>query len=99
MARHDRLSVWTGERWLSREHLVEHTGETIFVTPTIDVLFRKRLLGTHIRRRAEGHAGLRQRGGVVHAVDCARDAEVGDNRMAFAEKDVFGLDVAMDDVL
>ena len=56
-----------------------------------------RLLGAHVVRRAEGHAGLRHPG--AGAGGGERDAEVGHQCAAVVQQDVLGLDVAVDDAL
>jgi hypothetical protein len=56
------------------------------------------LLGTHVQRRAEGHAGLGDRR-VLRGALHARDAEVRDDGKATLEEDVLRLDVPMDDAL
>ena len=80
------------------EHLVEHAAEGVDVAPAIDVALAGRLLGAHVRRRAEATPVSVRRSSPA-AVDGPRDAEVGDDGVALLEQDVLGLDVAMDDAV
>ena len=87
-----------GERWLARQHLVQHGGKRVDVGPRVERLVARRLLGAHVGRRADREPGLREP--LVAAAEGARDAEVGDQRVAVArEQDVLGLDVAVDDAV
>ena len=72
------------ERRLAREHLVEHTAEAVDITASVEIRLRGRLLGTHIRWGAYGHAGL---GEVLIAsgLKGPRDAEVGHERVPATE--------------
>jgi hypothetical protein len=92
---HDGLRRGARERGLADEHLVGHGAEGVDVAAGADVAVAHGLFGTHVARRAEGHAGLR------HAIaGLARgegDAEVGDEGAAVVQQDVLGLDVAVDD--
>ena len=60
----------------------------------------RRLLGRHVRRRADRRAELRERRAGRRrrrGRDGLRDAEVGDDRRAPGEEDVVRLDVAVHD--
>ena len=61
----------------------------------INLLAAGRLLWAHVLGRPDGYPGCGEpiaRG----LADCARDSEVGNDRMARGEQNVLGLDVAMD---
>ena len=90
--------VGPGEGRLAGQHLVGHRAQRVHVAAGADVALAHRLLGRHVRRRAERHAGLGHAAaaGLLHR---ERDAEVGDQRLAILQQDVLGLDVAMDDAL
>ena len=85
---------------VSREHLVEQAAERPDVGALIDG-FASGLLGTHVRRRAEHHSGLRhrwrrERGGPrsceIARVERFRQAEVQDlDRAIGPDLDVGGL--------
>ena len=98
MPGHDRLRRRTGERRLAGECLVEDARQTVDVAATVYLPRSRRLLGRHVSRRANRESGF---GELVPArrADGARDAEIGDNGVATREHDVFGLDIAMDDVV
>ena len=69
-------------------------GECVLIAASVDVRLASSLLGTHVRRCADGESGLRERlpsGGA----DGARDAEIGDDRMSVVDEDILRLDVAM----
>ena len=87
-----------GER--SREHLVRHDTEGINVSAMIGRRVRCRLLGRHVRRRAERYSRTGERLSVGWFGGCAqrlRDSEVGDEGELVRQDDVVGLDVAMYD--
>ena len=91
-----RHGVRAIERRLTDQDLVEHASEAVFIAPAVHVT-TERLLGTHVVRRAHGHAGL----GELLAgrrLDRLGYAEVGDQRVAALQEDVLGLDVAVDDL-
>ena len=94
------------ERWLTREHLVEHTAEAVDVAPGIDIAVAGGLLGAHVGGRAEAQSGFGQLGEVPRPGCLAlasrkrpRDTEVGHDRMTRLEQDVLGLDIAMNHAL
>ena len=92
---HDRLRGRAGERRVAGQHLVEHHAQRVDVGAGGDLPLAHRLLGPHVVRRAERHAGL----GHPVAAGLARgqgDAEVGHQRAAVVQQDVLGLDVAVD---
>ena len=60
-----------------------------------DLALAHRLLGAHVVRRAERHAGLGHPAPAGLA-GRERDAEVGDQGLAVVQQDVLGLDVAVD---
>ena len=57
-SRHDRLRGGPGERRLAGQHLVEHRAERVDVGPRVEIVLAGGLLGAHVLRRAETHAGL-----------------------------------------
>ena len=54
----DRLGRAAGERRIADEHLVGHAAERVDVGARRDLPLAHRLLGRHVVRRAERHAGL-----------------------------------------
>ena len=50
-----------GEDGLSGQQLVRHRAERVDVGAVVDVRIARRLLGRHVRRRADGRADLRER--------------------------------------
>ena len=93
----DDLAWRAHERWVARDHLVEHAAERVHVAPTVEVGVAGGLLRTHVRRRADGHPRLRQLlSGRVHR---PRNAEVDQNGTSRQEQNVLGFDIAVDDVL
>jgi hypothetical protein len=81
------------ERGPPRQHLVGHHPECVDVRTVIDVFLRGRLLGSHVGRSADGHAGRRQRVAAGRFVQRLRDAEIGHQGMVPGEHHVVGLDV------
>src|ERR1039458_9220158 len=100
--------IWHGrgvERLAAYQHFVEEGAERKLVTPEVDV-GSPRLLGRHVGHRSEDDAlfaDRSERGGTRVVRTAARDvvagkAEVEDLGPAvLRQKDVFGLDVAVDD--
>ncbi len=87
---HDRRER-AGERLLAGQQLVEDHARGKEVRPAVDGLAHE-LLGRHVARGAEHHAGL----GEVRGLE-PRNAEIGDLRGAVGEDDDVGrLDVAVD---
>ncbi|MCO5166527.1 MAG: protein kinase [Planctomycetes bacterium] len=81
---------------LAREQLEEHDAERVDVggRPRVGAAH---LLGGHVLRRAEGHAGARE---LRLVVEDPRQAEVGDLRLeVLVEEDVARLEVAVHDPL
>ena len=96
MAGHRRPGAGAGERRIAGQHLVEHAREAVLVAPAVEARLGGGLLGTHVRRSADREPMV----GDVRAVaggggDRGGHAEVGDDRLAFLEQDVLGLDVAV----
>ena len=96
--RHDRLRGAPGEGRVAGEHLVEHGPEAVHVGAGRDLPLAHRLLGAHVVRRAERHAGLGHPG-VARLARRQRDAEVGHQRPAVVQEDVLGLDVPVNDLM
>ena len=94
----DLLGRGAGMRRVPGEHLVEHAAERVDVAPGGDLLLGGGLLGAHVVRRAERHAGLGHPA-AGRGTQRQRDAEVGHHRAAVVEQDVLGLDVAVDDAV
>src|SRR6185437_10030108 len=88
----------SAERRGSGEHLVENRRETEKVAPSIDRAVARRLLRTHVRRRPEQHARLRESLGTGLA-QCVRDAKIRHDAVAVEQENVLRLDVAMHDPL
>ena len=55
---HDRLRGGAGERRVAGEHLVQHHAQRVDVGAGGDLPLAHRLLGRHVVRRAQRHAGL-----------------------------------------
>ena len=77
------------------EHLVEHAAQRIDVAPAGQLLVGGGLLGAHVVRRAEAHAGLGHPA-AGRGTQGQRDPEVRHHGAAVVQEDVLGLDVAMD---
>ena len=93
---HDDLLRRARRVWrFAGKHLVEHACERVHIGARRDVLRRRRLLGAHVVRRAEGEARLRHAPARRRA-HRERDAEVGHHRAAVVQQDVLGFDVAVD---
>ncbi len=93
---HDHLLRRTTDvRRLTGQHFIEHGRQRVDVAPRRDLLFRRRLLGAHVMRRAKRQAGLRHSpaGSGRHR---ERDPEIHHHRAAIVQQDVLGLDVAVD---
>jgi len=73
----------------THEHLVDHTRQAADVGPRVHVVPARRLLGAHVPRRPDGHAGPGERL-VAGARDGLGDPEVGDQRVAFGQEHVLG---------
>ena len=93
---HDGLRGGPGERRLADQHLVGDGAEGVHVGAGGDGALAHGLLGRHVVRRAERHAGLGHPAAAARAGDGQRDAEVGHQRAAVVQQDVLGLDVAVD---
>ncbi len=88
-------AVFGGVGHVAGQHLVEQHAEAVQVGAGIHRLAAN-LLRAHVARRADGQAGPGHDRGAAEGFG---DAEVGQHRAAvFAEQDVLGLDVAVDDV-
>ena len=90
----DGLHRRAGERRLAGERLVRHDAQRINVRSRVDCAFAHGLFGAHVLRRAEREACLRH-AGAARALDGERDAEIGDERVAALQQNVFRLDVAV----
>jgi hypothetical protein len=92
--------VGAGEWGPPRQQLVQHASEAVDVAPAVNIPPAYGLLRAHVTDRADGHAGLCERGvGLVarEALGRARNAEVRDQGVAVGEHDVLGFDVAVND--
>jgi hypothetical protein len=83
------------ERRVAGQQLVEDRAQGVDVRAGGDLALAHRLLGAHIVRCTERHAGLGHPGPAGLAGG-ERDAEVGHERLAVVEQDVLGLDVVVD---
>ena len=84
------------ERRPAGEHLVGHHAEGVDVGAVIDVGIGGGLLGRHVGRGAESHAGGSEglaAGGLAHRF---RHAEIGDQGVASRQQHILRLDVAVD---
>ena len=93
----DRLRGGAGEGRLPGQHLVQHAAEAVEVAPAVHRGVAGGLLGAHVGRRADRHAGLGDR--AVGPAQRLADAEVGHQRRALVQQDVLGLDVAVHDAV
>ena len=98
MLHHHRRRVRCLERQLAGEHQVADDAERIDVAAAVGLALAERLLGRHVRRRADRDARDRE---LRVALGRARDAEVGDHRApALAiDQNVLRLDVAVHDAV
>ncbi len=94
--RYDRLRGGTRVGRLACQHFIGHARQRVDVRAVIDILDARGLLGAHVRRCADGHAGLGQLLAAGHA-DCACDSKIRDDGMATGEEDILRLDVAVHD--
>ncbi len=88
-------AVGPGERWLARDHLVDHAAERVDVSSPVDVGGSAGLLGTHVLRRADRQAGPGDR--LLVASHRPGDPEVGHHGVPIGDQDVGRLDVAVDE--
>jgi hypothetical protein len=91
----DGLRGAAGERRIAGEHLVGHHAKGVHVAPGGDRALAHGLLGRHVVRRAERHAGLGHAGAAAGTRDGQRDPKVRDQRRAVVQQDVLRLDVAV----
>jgi len=87
------------KRGTAGEHLVQHHAQGVDIGPAVQVGLAQGLLGAHVRRCADGHAGLRQLRACGRGAYGPRDPEVRHDRVALREQDVRRLDVAVHDPL
>ena len=81
-------------RRISCKHLVEHAREAVDVAASVDFPVACRLLRTHVLRRAKRQPALRY-ARATGVADRESDSEIRDDRLAGAEQNVLGLEVAM----
>ena len=93
--RHDRLGGGAGVRWLAGEHFVQHHTERVDVGSRIYLALAGGLLGTHVGRCADHDPGFGEPFAGRRLPQGPSDAEIGHHRLAIAEQDVLGLDVAV----
>ena len=94
---HDRLERLAVERHAPGQHLVRDRGQRVLVGTVVQVAVAGSLLGAHVVRGPNHHAGARQLGlGAAHRLG---DAEVHHQGAALlaVQHDVVGLDVAVHD--
>ena len=90
------LRVRSAERRIARHHLVGDTAERIDVCPAIGLELPVRLLGAHVERGSHHQAGTGQ--ALVHRWrEILRDAEVCNQHLIPAQKQIARLDIAVDD--
>ena len=97
MPHRDGCGAGTIEGWLTRKHLVEHACQRILIGGRSNVLLGLRLLRTEIPWRPDGDAARRE-SLRVNVADHACNSEIDHARALRGEDDVFGLDVAVDNV-
>ncbi len=93
--RHDRLGGGAGVRGLAGEHFVQHHTERVDVGSRIYLALAGGLLGTHVCRCADHDPGFGEPFAGRRLRQGPSDAEIGHHRLAIAEQDVLGLDVAV----
>ena len=93
--RDDRLHVGSGERRLTRDHLVGDHAERVHVGASVDRALAHRLLGRHVLRCPQRHSRLRH-AGAASRLHGDGDTEIRDQRVPVTQQDVLRLDVAMD---
>ncbi len=74
----------TGERWLARQHLIEHDGEGVHVTARAEGRLAAGLLRTHVGGRPDHQTGPGQVA-VGRTADGSGDAEIGNEGMTGRE--------------
>jgi hypothetical protein len=82
-----------------REQLERQDAERVKVCAVVDGRITDGLLGSHVRRRSNGHADAGEARAIDRPVERLGDAEIRDDRMALTEQDVLGFDVAVHDAL
>ena len=92
-ARDDRLHGRSRERRVAGEHLVQDGGQRILVASLVEDVVA-RLLGAHVRRRADHDAGTRDAFGARVEYGLG-DSKIRDVRVIAGEQQVLRLDVAM----
>ena len=87
------------ERQLADQHLVGNDPEAVEVRAAVDLPVARGLLGTHVVRRPDGHAGRGERRSSRRGGEGLGDPEVGDDDPAAAalQQDVVRLHVPVDD--
>ena len=95
--RNDGNRARPAERHDTREHFVDDAGQAIEIAATVHGIAGA-LLWAHVGDRAHGEAGVRETS-PAGSTDRTRDSEVAHEGVSFGEKDVLGLDVAVDDVV
>ena len=87
------------KRRLAAEHLVRHDAERIEIAAGIEIAITRRLLGAHVCRRPDRHAGGRQARLFSTVGRGACNTEVGHERAPVdpVEQNVVGLDVPVHD--
>ena len=90
-----------GEGMSAGDQLVGDDAPGVDIGALIGGRIRRRLLGRHVHRRANGVARLGDFGPgfLARCLHGFGDPEIGDDGGAFAEENVLGLDVAVDDPL
>ena len=94
----NRLRGSAGERWLAREHLVQHAADRVHVARGIRIPIRRRLLGAHVIRGAEAQTRFRE-APATRLLHRQRDPEVRHHRLPVVQQNVRRLDVAVDYVV
>ena len=88
-----------GEGRLAGQHLIRHDAQRVEIAAGVEVTIARGLLGRHVRRRADGHAGGREPRCLATVARGAGNAEVGHQRAPVdtVQQDVVGLDITMND--
>ena len=95
VGRQHLVRAQVGEGGPAGEHLVGHRTEGVHVRAVVDVRVAGRLLGRHIRGRAEGDADRGEPGVTAGSAQRLRHPEIGHEGVVIRDQNVVGLDVTV----
>src|SRR5439155_26174630 len=90
------LSTPSGERRLTRQHLVQDAAQAVEIASAVELLLARRLLRAHVGRGAHRDPRFSEPLPTGYR-DRAPDPEVADDRMARLEQNVLRLDIPVHD--